>query len=97
MPMSIAVDQSNTLNISDFGNHRVWQCLSGTANGTIVAGRSDGTSGSGVSDLNGPFGIVVDRDSGVYIADAWNNRIVYWSNGSSSGTIVAGTGKKDPV
>ncbi len=94
MPISVTIDSSNTLYISDFGNNQIQKWLPGASNGTVVAGRSDGNSGSGLSELDGPFEIVVDSNSGIYVADAWNNRIVYWSNDSSSGIIVAGTGRK---
>jgi hypothetical protein len=77
MPISVAVGPSNMLYISDYANNQVQKWLPDALNGTIAAGRSDGISGSGLSELNGPFEIVVDSNSGIYIADAWNNRIVY--------------------
>ena len=94
MPIAVAVDASQALYISEFGNSRVQKWLWGATNGTTVAGRVDGISGSGLSELDGPFDIAIDSSGGVYVADAWNNRIVYWSNGSSVGTMVAGTGKR---
>ena len=94
LPISIVVDASNTLYISEFANNRVQKWLRNASNGTTVSGRSNGISGSGLSYLNGPFGIAVDFEGGIYVADASNNRIVHWANGSSSGTLVAGTGEK---
>ena len=94
MPMSVAVDTSKTLYISDFGNNRVQKFLAGATNGTTVAGNFNGTSGSDLSALDSPYGIAIDSSHGVYVADASNNRIVYWGNGSSVGRMVAGTGEK---
>jgi hypothetical protein len=94
MPTFVAVDTSKTLYISEYGNNRVQKFLPGAANGTTVAGNSNGTAGSGLSDLYHPYGIAIDSAGGVYIADSWNHRIVYWGNGSSMGTRVAGTGKR---
>ena len=94
MPISVAVDASNTLYISSFGHNQVQKWPPAASNGTVVAGRSDGASGNGLSALNGPFGIAIDSSGGVYVADAWNNRVVLWRNGSSVGTIVGGTGKE---
>ena len=95
MPVSVSVDVSNTLHISDFGNNQVQQkWLPAASIGTIVAGRSDSLAGSGLSELSSPFGIFGDSSGGVYVTDAWNDRIVLWRNESSVGTIVEGTGKK---
>ncbi|CAF0814447.1 unnamed protein product [Adineta steineri] len=91
-PISVAVDSTNTLYISDFGNNRVQKWLPGASNGTTVAGQSSGTSGSGLSDLYRPFQVAVDLNGGIFVADAWNNRVVYWSNGSYSGILIAGDG-----
>ena len=88
------MDASKTLYVSVFANNQVQKWLPAASNGTIVAGRSNGAPGGGLSALNGPFGIAVDSSGGIYVADAWNNRIVLWRNGSTSGRIVAGTGKK---
>jgi hypothetical protein len=52
----------------------------------------DGVSGNALFELNGPFDVITDNDEGLYIADAWNHRIVYWSNSSSTGRIIAGNG-----
>ncbi|CAF4350795.1 unnamed protein product, partial [Adineta steineri] len=36
--------------------------------------------------------IFVDSSQNLYVADTYNNRVMFWANGSSSGTIVAGNG-----
>jgi NHL repeat len=96
MPISVAVNAVKTLYIRDFANNLVWQWLWTTSNATILAGNSNGAFGSGLSALNGPFGITLDSSGGVYVADARNNRVVLWRNGSSVGTMIAGTGKETP-
>ena len=94
MPTSVAVDTSKAIYISEYGNNRVQKLLPGAANGTTVAGNSNGASGTGLSALYHPYGIAIDSAGGIYVADSWNHRIVYWGNGSSVGTIVAGIGMK---
>jgi DNA-binding beta-propeller fold protein YncE len=62
--------------------------------GTTVAGSSNAILGSALKSLNLPSHLAVDSSGNIYVADAGNNRVVYWPNGASSGTLVAGTGKK---
>jgi hypothetical protein len=85
------MDSFSNLYISDYYNTQVlcfaWNSVS---NGTIVAG--DGTAGSGNTQLNQPYGIFVDINSTVYVADGGNHRIQKWAFGASFGVTVAGTG-----
>ncbi|CAF4563502.1 unnamed protein product, partial [Rotaria sp. Silwood2] len=57
-------------------------------NGQTVAGGNG--SGSGFSQLNGPFGLFVDENQTIYVADRYNDRIMKWKRGASSGQLVAG-------
>lgn len=75
-PYRVAVDPSKTLYISDFGNHRIQKFLAGASNGTTVAGSFNGTAGSGLSELNGSYGISIDSSAGVFVADSRNDRVV---------------------
>jgi hypothetical protein len=61
-----------------------------TTTGVTVAGSSAGTSGSTLSLLSGPQDFDVDTSQTVYVADSSNQRIVSWTAGASSGTVVAG-------
>jgi DNA-binding beta-propeller fold protein YncE len=53
---------------------------------TIAGGNG---KGSGLNQLNGPWGIYVDDDQTVYITDYCNNRIVEWKSDAISGQVVA--------
>ena len=57
-------------------------------NGVTVAG-GDGQD-SRVNKLNRPYGLYVDDDQTVFVADTWNHRIVEWKPGATSGQVVAG-------
>jgi len=57
-------------------------------NGVIVAGGYG--AGSGINQLSGPWGLYVDDDQTVYVADRGNHRIVEWKSGATSGRVVAG-------
>ncbi|CAF1237396.1 unnamed protein product, partial [Rotaria magnacalcarata] len=58
-------------------------------NGVTVAGCNGG--GRDTNELIGPYGLVVDDDQTVVIADQWNDRIMQWKNGdATNGQIVAG-------
>ncbi|CAF2053413.1 unnamed protein product [Rotaria magnacalcarata] len=57
-------------------------------NGTTVAGGNE--YGSELNQLDHPYGIFVDDHANVYIADAYNSRIVKWAFGVSTGEVVVG-------
>ncbi|CAF3852100.1 unnamed protein product [Adineta steineri] len=46
--------------------------------------------GQKLNQLSNPFGIFVDNDKSVYIADFSNHRIVKWKSNSNTGQIIAG-------
>lgn len=57
-------------------------------NGITVAG-GDGY-GSALNQLAGPYGLYIDEDQNVLIADCANHRIMEWKCGATSGQVVAG-------
>ncbi|CAF4256071.1 unnamed protein product [Rotaria sp. Silwood2] len=57
-------------------------------NGITVAGGN--RQGNGINQLSEPWGLYVDDDQTVYVADASNYRIVEWKWGATSGQVVAG-------
>ena len=89
----IYLDSSNALFIADMSNHRAQKWLMGAASGATVAGLGNGSSSPSLSGLNLPGDVEVDSNGNVYVADTYNHRVVYWSNGAPSGIVIAGTGK----
>ncbi|CAF2762419.1 unnamed protein product [Rotaria sp. Silwood2] len=57
-------------------------------NGITVAGGKG--HGSETHQLKNPWGLCVDDDQTVYIADFYNHRIVEWKCGATTGRVVAG-------
>ncbi|CAF3873472.1 unnamed protein product, partial [Rotaria magnacalcarata] len=57
-------------------------------NGLTVAGGNG--QGNGIDQLSYPWGLYVDDDQTVYIADSGNPHIVKWESGATSGQVVAG-------
>lgn len=92
-PLCITISSSNELYVVDNTNHRVQKWVVGSSSGTTVAGQATGVIGSGLSYLNYPSDVVIGPGNKVYVVDLGNSRVVSWSNGSSSGTLLAGTGK----
>ncbi|CAF3426955.1 unnamed protein product [Rotaria sp. Silwood1] len=56
--------------------------------GTTVAGGNG--VGDGLNQLDQPFGLFVDENQTVYVADFANHRIVKWIRDATSGQLVAG-------
>ncbi len=67
----------------DIHPNATWQ-----QNGLTVAGGNEW--GNGINQLYNPWGLYVDDDQTVYVADMSNHRIVEWKLGATSGKVVAG-------
>jgi hypothetical protein len=96
-PAGVAVD-ANGVYIADAGNNRVLY-YSGTETaasrvygqgGSFTANTSN-NGGVSAESLNSPVGVAVDA-SGVYIADAGNNRVLYYSGTETTASRVYGQG-----
>ncbi|CAF4062440.1 unnamed protein product [Adineta steineri] len=86
----IFVDISNTLYCSASNSHQVvkkW-LNDNLLTSTIVAG--NGTAGSTATMLNYPFGLFVDAEISLYVADSGNSRIQMFPIGQFTGITVAG-------
>ncbi|CAF1564622.1 unnamed protein product, partial [Rotaria sp. Silwood1] len=57
-------------------------------NGVTVAGGH--ARGGANNQLNDPWGLFVDDDQTVIVADHANNRIIQWKVGDTSGQVIAG-------
>ncbi|CAF4244139.1 unnamed protein product, partial [Rotaria sp. Silwood2] len=58
-------------------------------NGVTVAGGNG--YGSRMNQLHFPWGLCVDNNHTIYIADFYNHRIVEWKCGATTGRVVAGS------
>ncbi|CAF1500283.1 unnamed protein product [Adineta steineri] len=56
--------------------------------GITVAGGNG--KGQELNQLSGPWGICIDNDKSIYIADYENHRVVKWKVNSNTGQIIAG-------
>ncbi|CAF3488925.1 unnamed protein product, partial [Rotaria sp. Silwood2] len=57
-------------------------------NGITIAGENE--QGNAMNQLSDSYGLYVDDDQTVYIADCANNRIVEWKCGATTGRVVVG-------
>ncbi|CAF1318462.1 unnamed protein product [Adineta steineri] len=89
-PYGTALGSFNSLYIADFSNNRIQKWLINESNGTTVAGLSNGTAGASSVALTLPASVVLDSNDNMYFTDRDNHRVVYWANGASSGTTIAG-------
>jgi sugar lactone lactonase YvrE len=98
-PTGLFIDSSNNnLYVSDNGNYRVMMySLSNTTSGsagTVVAGTTNVTGNSSSLEYfsTGIRYLYVDSSQNLYVADTYNNRVMRWASGASSGVMVAGNG-----
>ncbi|CAF1188054.1 unnamed protein product [Didymodactylos carnosus] len=92
-PHGLFIDPAtDLLYIADRENHRIQQYQFLTNDTSIintVAGTSQ-VSGCALNLLNYPTAVSVDKQQNLYIADASNNRILYWPQGATDGVTVVG-------
>ncbi len=96
IPYGVAVDSSGNLYLSDAGNNRVRKVDATTGVITTVAGSGahgfSGDTGPATSaQLRTPYGLAVDSDNNLYIADGRNNRIRKVTASTGFISTVAGT------
>ncbi|CAF4730526.1 unnamed protein product [Rotaria sp. Silwood1] len=72
-PQSVVVDQSGSIYVVEYGNHRVTRWLPGAKAGIVIAGgRGQGWQSD---QLNLPTDIALDLDGNLYVADRGNHRV----------------------
>ncbi|CAF0882373.1 unnamed protein product [Rotaria sordida] len=59
-----------------------------TQDGITVAGGNE--KGNELNQLFYPWGLAVDHDQNIYVADCVNDRVMEWKPGATSGRVVAG-------
>lgn len=94
IPYCVAVGSSNTIYVSDQSNQRVQKWMINASSGSTAAGQSNTATGAALNYLSYPSDLAVDENGSLYVVDGGNHHVVYWPNGASSGTLVAGTGKE---
>ena len=78
-PVGVAVDAQGNVYIGDVNNHRVRRVGTDGVITTMAGTGTSGFSGDGgpatLAQVNGPYGVAVDAQGNVYIADFGNHRI----------------------
>ncbi|CAF1258045.1 unnamed protein product [Adineta ricciae] len=73
-PIKTTFDPMGNMYVADLLNHRIQLFLSGEANGTTIAGVT-AMSGNDATHLNTPYGVALDNQLNLYVADSGNQRI----------------------
>jgi len=96
-PYGVALDSSANLYVADFGNNRVLVFPNNNATAAYAIGQTGLTSCSCMlvsnAALCGPMSVDVDRlnSKGVYVADYYNSRVLFFSYPcASSGCVASG-------
>jgi len=99
IPKGLTLDSLNNLYVADAGNNRVLFYNSGSTAASRVYGQGGSfnqnlanNGGVSASSLNSPLCVRVDNSGNVYVCDANNNRVLFYSGTSTTATRVYGTG-----
>lgn len=90
-PLRVFVDETGTLWVSDYLNNRVLRFDNASskftgASADGILGQTDFTSktnGTGAGKLNGPVGIIADKNGTLWVADRLNHRVLKFDNARS--------------
>lgn len=109
-PAGLALDSSGGLYVADKTANRVLYFPQSVTTASQVYAQSGNftiaTAGTTANTLNGPIGIAVDASGGLYVADANNNRVLYFPSGSyntatrvygQSGSFTTSTANKSSL
>jgi hypothetical protein len=88
------IDLNNSLYCSQSDEQKVSKISlnSDGANASIIVVAGNGSAGSTAHQLNEPWGIFVDREFTLFVADGSNHRIQRFRPGEANGTTVFGRG-----
>ena len=96
-PYGLALDSGGDLYVTDYLNNRVLFYSAGSTTATQVYGQSGSFSGNtanngglNANSLNQPTGVAVDSSGDLYVADIYNNRVLFYPYGSTIATQVYG-------
>lgn len=73
-------------------NHRVTAWTKDARLGEVVAGGNG--QDKGLTQLNSPSGLWVDRWGQVYVADTGNARVMRWERGATKGMVLVGRNER---
>ena len=96
-PFGVAMDIAGNVYIADFSNNCIREVIAATGNIETIAGNGvpgytgDGNAAIG-AELNGPYGVAVDKAGNVYIADTGNQRIREVVLATGNIVTIAGNG-----
>jgi sugar lactone lactonase YvrE len=90
IPEGIALDTNENLFCADAANNRVLMYPKGSNVASFVIGQGGSfvssvanLGGISASSLNRPFGITLDVANGLYVVDSLNNRVLFYTSGST--------------
>lgn len=79
--LSVALDQSDTVYVADYGNHRIMRLKEGQSAAIIAGGQGDGDLST---QLNHPYDLAFDQNGNLYVSDFSNHRIQMFAIDKSS-------------
>jgi hypothetical protein len=92
---SLFIDTNDNLYCSMESRHHVVKRNLHEIIMTVTVAAGTGLSGSAANQLNRPYGIFVDWNLNLYVADCGNNRVQHFRSGKLDGITVAGRGSSN--
>jgi len=91
-PLDVKIDHAYNIYVVDRWNHRIQKYTFDNTTGQTIVG--NGSIGPYPYQLDYPAQMIFDSNENFYISESYRQDILFWLNGGTSGTRVAGNGKK---
>lgn len=82
---------SNSLYIANYYGQSIVRYVLGANQSTLFTGNSNGSFGSGESELKTPLKVILDPMGNIYVADGDNHRVQFYPPDQMNGTTILGT------
>ncbi|EMY62054.1 NHL repeat-containing protein [Leptospira terpstrae] len=92
-PLATAYAADGGIYVSESANHRILYFPPGSTTASRVYGQTNfvsNSTGIAADKMSSPYGISLDSEGGMYVADSGNSRVLYFPAGSTSATRVYG-------
>jgi len=89
-PYDVTLDYPNAFYVADQNNNRVQKFLTGSTNGSTVAGYANGSTSWYTNALFGPTRVLLDPNKNIYVSDTSHHQVKFLLKDNLTATALSG-------